>query len=666
MPYTMRISRKKIILNASTAKIQKFLNDAYYDSGLVQENATKADAEEFVGTNKANRDGLFNKVIILYEDITGAAVGGRERKLPQQKYFLDVPAYKLQQAYVDYLNFIFHKHVNPQNAQRQEDDEDIIDNEHVYLREILIRLFTAALSIDKNNVSPTSEKIIACLEIFLKKINASSILYDKSTNVFSSSSYVSSINIAFANEHKEWIYFLKQMRDVIENIHKHTGSISKLLEVLGDAKINIAHQIIAYLGKKDVSSQEDLLPGWIKYTLFNHELALLQNSSCKAITTYDQANFHNTSSQNYDSSQVNVHQKQIIQYCDSSVRGKLIELYELLAKTNYLLGILEQVDVLFSTTGWVLIITGILNLKSLSQLVEDYSKPAMKVFKEFDIGKCNKENLKKSWVANPLSATDFKQNLDIAISGINAIDSFIIKDCIANIIKEALYNLQALQKTLNCNLVNDASLSFFMGSKDKSFLSAPVSKKFLPVSAKSPKNRSVKTSAVAKKSLNIDEDVDVDLNPVDSIESLYKEIKELIQINDFKNALASTIKMAKKFPHNLEMLEEPCYWFISNKQFFIVQFLIDKYIFSNKALTNSAYRNFVILFVDSSCALAKDDNCDPSKRIEILLKADQQLMYIRDEIGAGAVTALVGQAKSNVSIALAQLGHEKNTMRLNS
>ena len=43
-------------------------------------------------------------------------------------------------------------------------------------------------------------------------------MYDRA--LLSSSTSISGINVAFASEHKEWVHLLKQMQEVIENMHK--------------------------------------------------------------------------------------------------------------------------------------------------------------------------------------------------------------------------------------------------------------------------------------------------------------------------------------------------------------------------------------------------------------------------------------------------------------
>lgn len=340
MPRTILILKKKLILNDKISTIQKLLNAAYQESGLLKENKTKVDFEEFQGGDKEQRTGLLNRICILYEEISDQSVGGHQRELHQYKYKLDVPAYKLQEAYVNYLNFVFSKYVTSKNITKQDSKtlDDIIDSEHVYVKEILIRLFTAAISIDKNNFESAQEatKIIDCLELFLKKINRTSIMYDKP---LLSAYQVSNINIAFASEHKEWIYLLRQMQEVVESMLKHTAAISKLIEVLSTTKTAIAQQVIAYISKNDIP-QESLLPMWVKYTLFECELIFIKKAKP------NEADFYKVAAENYDSKVINVHQEAIIK-ANKTNNFVIGNLYNLLIKTNLLLAALDRSKNLF-------------------------------------------------------------------------------------------------------------------------------------------------------------------------------------------------------------------------------------------------------------------------------------------------------------------------------
>lgn len=398
-------------------------------------------------------------IIILYENISGSSAGGHTKELHQYNYDLETPAYKLREAYANYLDFVFREHVTSENEGKQNKKtlEEIIDDKHVYLKEILLRLFTAAISIDKNNVGTAQQakKIIDCLEKFIKKINQTDVMYDKT--LFSFSEDVSEINIAFAREHKEWICLLKQMQEVIENMHKHTASISKLMEVLSTAKITIARQLIAYISKKDIS-QDALSSAWVKYTLFEQERACFKEKKYLS-----QSAFYSCAAENYNSLEVNTHQQEVIKANDKN--GKVKKLYGLLTKTNILLAVLEKIDILFSTTGWVLIVAGMLNLDGLTKLIKDYSQVAVEAL-EFDdiyLKDKNKKEIRKSLVGNEaLSGIDFQQNLNISISGIDQIKSSIIQSCIIDIISGAMGDLHSLQQKLNCQILNPNTTTIFV------------------------------------------------------------------------------------------------------------------------------------------------------------------------------------------------------------
>lgn len=462
MPRIILITRKRLVLaNDKMTMTQRLLNEAYRQSDLVSTTHTKADAEEFCGSERQQRSGLLSKVLVLYEDITEQSVGGHERILPQEKYVLDAPARKLQEAYVEYLNFVFHGYITPENTEKKDKTtaEDLIDDGFVYLREILIRLFTAAISINKNNsaILGESKKIVRCLELFVNAINKTDIVYNQ--HIFSSDS-ISGINLFFANEHKEWIFLLNRMREMIENTHKHTATISNLIETLNKAKYATALQLIAYISPHDVAIKK-LSPNWIKDTLFECEVETLEE--VKKINSI--AMRYNLAKKNYDALSLGTHQKHVIkQHGKNQYIRKLTNLYDLLAKTNVLLSALDQIDILLTATGWILIITNVIDLKSLSVQIEKYSQDCIGALK-FDAksnGFSNKENIKKVLVASgSLSAIDFVQDLELAVAGLHVIQSDTIKNCISNMIYKAIDNLRALESSLGCSLINPVGVGIF-------------------------------------------------------------------------------------------------------------------------------------------------------------------------------------------------------------
>jgi hypothetical protein len=486
MPYTVLITSKKFVLSGDISKIQRLLNDAYIESGLLKEQETKPDTEEFLGDDKQARGGLLNNIVRLYETINDTDAGGHEKKLPQCKYYLDAPARKLQEAYVDYLNCVFYSYVKPEDAEKKDKKTQytVINNSHVYVREILLRLFTAAISVNKNNSTSRKEakKIIECLELFLKKINQTNVMYDRS--FFSFSSDISNINIAFASEHKEWVYLLKQMQEIIETMHKHTATISQLMEVLNKAKTTAALQLIAYISITDVN-QERLRPAWVKYTLLNCETEYLKQVDKKYVEEkHAEQNIAISSrlklaAENYNSLQVTEHQRQLISVSANKnhpYTAKIKVLYELLTKTNLLLAILDQVDVLLSTTGWVLILTNVLNLNNLSKLIEIYSKEIIEALK-FDIDQIiltDKKEIKKSLIANEaLSGIDFAQNLHVVGMCIKDLQSGVIRNCIIDIISMAVDNLWSLQQHLNYQIIDQNELTSLTAKMEGHIVSIP-------------------------------------------------------------------------------------------------------------------------------------------------------------------------------------------------
>lgn len=366
MPHSVPVLRKEVPLNNDdVVKIFKLLKTAYKESGLVSND------EALCGGDKEKQNGFFTPVIVLYEAVTDKNAGSHKITLREYKYELDDPAYQLQTSYSNYLNFIFKDYVTPENAAKQDKkniDVGIIDDPYVLVKEILTRLFTSAISINKNDSSLTKEakNIISCLEKFVEKINKTDLMHKKSlfSSILPSCSEPSDIHLAFAKPHKEWIHFLKQMQEIIENMHKHTASITSFLEALKKVKSTIALQLVAYISKGDIS-EEKLQPEWISKTLFECEMAVLKQER-KELNFEDYQIVRN----NFNSTAINSHQRSVINFNETNSSVK--NLYCLLARTNFLLTALGHIDTLLSTTGWMLIITNVLSLEGLSALMKDY------------------------------------------------------------------------------------------------------------------------------------------------------------------------------------------------------------------------------------------------------------------------------------------------------
>lgn len=464
MPRSVLISRKILILNDAISKVQALLVKAYHESGLVVENKTKVDSEEVLGGDKEKRKGILVPLIVLYEKITEQSAGGHKKILHEQEYELEIPAYKLQEGYVNYLNFVFYDHINSKDTEKQNPEtlEEIIDNEYVYVKEILLRLFTAAISIDKNNSASAQEaiKIIDCLDLFLTKINQTTIMHDKSRllGLILISSSASDINFAFAEENEEWVYLLRQMQQFIQNMHHHTASISNLATQLSRTKIIIAQQLAAYISKNDIP-KEDFLPPRIQYTLFKQEMACLEEGQKN---TPDKLAIHSLSMKNYKSKIVNFHQQKVIETHKENDVVK--ELYNLLARTNIFLEVLDEIDILLSTTGWVLLISNVLKLNNLSKRIKEYAQKAKEIlkFKNREFYLKGKKGIEDALLANKaLSGIASYHKLNIAIDSVNEIESSVILECISGIIKTAVVNLVSLQKDLDCELVSSDNMKVF-------------------------------------------------------------------------------------------------------------------------------------------------------------------------------------------------------------
>jgi hypothetical protein len=462
MPRIVIFSEKKLILNNNDiVHIKHLLDAALSESGLSMEEGNVKSNKEFLGEDPQTRFGWINMLKSVAETVTNSALGSQELKLTKFTYQLDIPAYELWKAYEAYLNYLFCSYVKPEDQEKRDEttNMNIIDNKYVYIKEILLRLFVSAISINKNDAGSdmAAEKIIGALDLFIKKINNSNTMYNK--KIFHNDK-ISDINIGFVSEHKEWVYLLKQMQHVIELMHKNTQTIGSLIQVLERAKATVALQLIAYLSDKDIS-QERLLPQWIKYTLLDCEKHYLQQDN-KSIINNAKA-LYKQIDECYNALSISKYQNHIAQkYKEEENKSDKVEkLYYMLTRTNILLAIFNQIDILFATTGWVLIVGNIITFTHLSALIEEYSKEIVDVL-NFDVRLLpdKKGEIKKSFIANAaLSGIDFAQELNLATKGLKGLESDIIKGCMLKIIKSAIDNLLSLQRKLNCNLINQEELS---------------------------------------------------------------------------------------------------------------------------------------------------------------------------------------------------------------
>lgn len=368
MTITVVIEGKTVRVEDNDIKnILSYLNTALAGAGLISldEKNSKGDSELKAGEQKKREGWWVNLVTVKLESVTGSSRGSKESQLERISVDLDPPAYALREAYVDYLNVLFQENdkqfIGIFTRGASETEVSVIKDRVVLTRELLIRMVTIALCTDQTKKRKREGgAIVKAIRSFCSALTTNGVLNE----YFLMMKKISNIDISFETDHIRWLKVLEGMVTTVNSLHAHSIALKNTLNHLIETKQTIVRQIIAMLAP-DISPQS-MSENWVRHTLSVAEKKLLSdkdNAKSKVLGISSLIDWSET--------EVSERQRHII-FLKEKEYPRLKKLYELFADTNLVLEAVSQVDTLFTATGWVLLLTGVLNVANLAKLVEDH------------------------------------------------------------------------------------------------------------------------------------------------------------------------------------------------------------------------------------------------------------------------------------------------------
>lgn len=478
MPQKISREKKTIKLDSMLKSILDLLKQCM-DKHITDEN----DIENKKLKPSAERDNI---------GFLGMAWGSKICDLEDFEVWLDLQALLLRNAYIDYLNELL-EGVGESSINTE---KDIIFSRFVLVREILIRLVTLALSVEISNKN-MGNKFIAVLEGFVRDLNkkellaTDSMLWQKQLSEFGKQLGLKT--------HQNWIMVFKQAVEVIAKLRTNSRAMSDILYYLNKTKLTIMRQLAVELdGKFD--NIYNLSEDWIRKTLTSIENKILQlgmsnEQSSSSLSFWQKKSLQTKSTQLESLSNMSEPERQIkiishfkgkeISRLNEKVKKskKVHELYQILNQTNLLIDIIANVDFLITTTGWVPIIMGLLNIDILSKVIQEHGQQCNKILSL-------NENSSIFNSTGGMALITYGSAEATSLSGIAAAASNTLQELknpelIKNLFKGMSGTLNELiqlqnalgQKLINPDLCANIQKSFLSSQTDKNLLSGTKRKK---------------------------------------------------------------------------------------------------------------------------------------------------------------------------------------------
>lgn len=451
MPYAEMREKKVIYKEDETKPILLILDQVAKDHGF-------DDQPDIVASEKhVRKSRWWTPLVTVAERITGNDIKTQERILQKINISLDAPAYELRNAYRRCLNKLILKlDLNSKDTEAVE-----INNRFVLIYEILLRLVTIALS-KEMDPQKDGKKILAVMIDFIQAVNATDVLGNK--NLLGNK--ISKMNIFFATTHQDWIEFISQMISAVQLFHQNIGATNLCWKHLHDTEYLIKCLLIAQYDENRVN--EELSENWIDTTL---ETCEQKKFSLTAINSQDQKK------------ELTDNIKEIVasdkfKEFHSDKQEKISILHGLLVETKILLQAVGRLDCFFSGTGWVALILGVLQLKSLAERIAEHGAKCRRHLRlrEDDpifmkpVGKALTAKLTKSahWI---------ELNALICSEGLEQLNDPDLLKKVGNIIKDIVNGLLESEEELGIPLVDKDRLKLLIGNiiKPTITLSASIS-----------------------------------------------------------------------------------------------------------------------------------------------------------------------------------------------
>lgn len=364
MPTHLTLAKKNIVINAKTQEILKIYNEVL-DKNLKTNEVEHKDNKLSPGIEQLHGSfaRLFEKIASPFADIK---IGGNASKLPEIELDIDAPAYLIWESYVEFWNDLVKKeHIGPAETENEN-----LQSAFALVRELFIRLAAVALS-DNTKWKIGGERMIRLIHSFSEEI-------EKANSLDPAPNKLSDLKKEFLFKHHAWISDIKNAASAVELIHTNTEAISNTLQYLYDLRNTIMRLLIAELDNN--KNTTDLSENWIKRTLQECELSFIR----KCREEGKQANHTITHEINtvqflvecgkIEEESASRQEQVIILGAAFSGAGhnRIRRLYNILNRTNVILFMASQLDILFTIGGWIPLLTRAIKIENFTILLREH------------------------------------------------------------------------------------------------------------------------------------------------------------------------------------------------------------------------------------------------------------------------------------------------------
>jgi hypothetical protein len=338
MPHTVPMRRKTMPTNEKLYAIIRLYDDSIVKLSDIQKECLGIAVKEIL------QEGAIAKMQAGLASVINRknAFGANEREFKPIEHNLEEFAYQLMREYQNFLNtdLIAQGGKNATSAE-----SEIIGDEYALIREILLRLITVALSdeISSKEKSSGSNLFIEAMESFVTRILDSS-------NV----TLNSGVRFSLAGN-ANWVSQFKSCLEIIDLKRLPQSTFTTAINYLDKVKYATMAQILVEC--KFPIKQADLKPGFINTTFLKYF------EPSKTLNYLLDYSISHEGEKLLDCQENKITERLQAKKNIGIIRIK--KLFQFLNETEILSGMLTKIDSILSVSGWVLLLSGKLNLNAL-------------------------------------------------------------------------------------------------------------------------------------------------------------------------------------------------------------------------------------------------------------------------------------------------------------
>jgi len=388
-----KFESRKFHIRSNIDKIEQLLN-RYFEAGQnFQDTQTSIEPPQVssvtIKANRNKRKGVPAALIRKIEDLSGSSLGGHVLELPEETIQLaSAPAVTLFEGYTKFINeALAAEKIFAKDTQKEE-----ISSPHahfIFFTELCLRLGARIVS----QLAVTGNITLEFVDIMRGFVSntVSSNLLDKRKG-----QEASKFQLKMHAEMGSWIQCFQQLNESITLINSEKIAIRNTMQFLFARKRQITIQLIAFLSTlvnvKELNLK-DFTPRYLKNTLEKCKLAYQQKYTSPKHRSLNESDRKNIIIRSLDNAietklkknktitlhtvlnKITNHDKP---FNKETIKKKITGLLDIMTHTENLIKIVSDISMLIDFSGWIPIMTGILNLHELANEITSYAEQTEK------------------------------------------------------------------------------------------------------------------------------------------------------------------------------------------------------------------------------------------------------------------------------------------------